>query len=121
MRRSWMGLVLVAGCATPGSYGRQVAVAQCEAAETCSLASFQESYGSVSECADDLEGLYGGDCYLDNCETFDAKTANECLADLSDEDCDVAASADCAVAWSDCDVIAVGLCLIAEGYGAFIE
>lgn len=121
MRQAWlMGLWCVAvGCTTPVSFGRDAAQAQCKTAETCDRSAFEALYDSTDECVDSVQGFYGGDCYLDNCETFVLDEALDCLDALSAEECSDSElfPAACGRVWTDCADLALGICLLAEGFG----
>lgn len=87
----------------------------CASMQECYQADFEDAYGDVGTCMDEnrsfIEGFY--DCYIDNCDQFDAGAASDCVQELGAQSCDEDESnaSACDQIWSECDDIELGLCL----------
>ncbi len=117
--RSLPLLILLSGCATASNFGTKAAGAACDSYKTCERADYDNRWSNKGECVDDLDDLFGGDCYLENCDTFVANEANACLSGVRAAECNDDTPASCSDVWTDCDGFALGACLLAEGVQLF--
>ncbi len=112
MRLFALPLVLLTGCITESNFELVAAAQFCDSFETCNASTFNATFDDHAACTDKAEVFFG--CYQDNCTTFDAKAANDCLNTfpIKADDCDGSATdpTNCSDAWSDCDSVALALC-----------
>jgi len=108
--------LLAVGCVTASNFNQQLSAVICERYEDCEGTAFEQDYSSQKDCRDDFED-FSTDCPQEHCE-FDGKKANECLKDLRTDSCnDIDATAGaCGEVWTDCDLVALAICLASEGF-----
>lgn len=110
--------VLLGACTTPLTYGNDAARASCNHQKTCEPEAYDALWSDDASCVDTVTLAFGGSCYIDHCNEFDASNANSCVAALRSATCDDDAnsnSGDCAKVWSDCESLALLACLAEEG------
>lgn len=119
MRLLALPLLLVTGCITASNFDSAAAARFCDSFETCNASTFNTVFTDADDCMTNSTTFF--QCYQDNCETFDAKAANDCLVQfpVTADECDGSETdpTECSSAWSDCDAIPLGLCQAGVVFG----
>lgn len=112
MRLFALPLLLLTACVTESNFDTVSAARFCESFEVCNATSFNATFDDQAACNEKATTFF--ECYQENCTTFDAKAAQDCLSGFptKSEDCDGGATdpTTCGDAWSDCDSVGLGLC-----------
>jgi hypothetical protein len=105
-------LAFATGCinVTEENFVDLVADYACQAAEKCTLAQFEASFDDHEDCQSGVYGTFETVedlADLANC-TWDKETAEFCISEMRAADCEAYGSgelfANCAEAWSDCNL-----------------
>jgi hypothetical protein len=119
MRLFALPLFLLTACVTESNFDTVTAAQFCDSFETCNASTFNATFDDQAACTDKAETFFG--CYQENCTTFDAKAANECLVTFptQSDDCDGSQTdpTNCSEAWSDCDSVGLALCAAGAVFG----
>lgn len=112
-------LGLLVACLGPDNYGARAVAITCERQEECFQALFDEQWGSLDECREQLAAQTEAyfECLADNC-TFDDEAARTCLDWARSVDCaEMYTSTEpaCARVFIDCAPAATTECVLTDG------
>lgn len=114
-----MFILSLLACVTAENFNAKQAGLWCVRAEECDKGSFEAAYDDQGECRDEFVSTSDDyiECFIENCDTFDAEQANQCLQALRTDSCaqmsegDYLSDCDWTGVWSDCDDVDVALCI----------
>jgi hypothetical protein len=114
MRTAPVLLLALSACVTAESFPKAAAKASCDRQVECLG---EASDVDLQTCQDDFEAVAA--CFVDNCDDFDAKAANDCLDTLRSYDC--SGGSDLTVCfesvYTSCSTLTLGACILSQGFG----